>query len=806
MKHQDILDQLTLEQKVALLSGRDVWSTYPFPQAGVPSMFLSDGPHGVRKQLGEGDHLGLNASQPSTCFPTAAGIANSWDPELATQAGRIIGKEAACLQVNVLLGPGLNIKRSPLGGRNFEYYSEDPYLSGKMAAAFIRGVQENGISACPKHFAANSQELLRMTCDSVVDERALRELYLTNFEIAVKEGHPKSIMSSYNKLNGTYTNENAHLLTEILRDEWGFDGFVVTDWGGCNSQTDGLKAGSNLEMPGTIGDSDREVLASLKEGRITEAEIDLRVDQLLDVILSTAKATQEGKKEFDQQAHHDAARVTAAQTAVLLKNQDGILPLAAGTRVAVIGDMALEPRYQGAGSSLVNPTKLDKPLDCLKESGLDVVGHAQGYLRSGKQDQALQQAAVQLASTADVVLLYLGLPEIFESEGMDRSHMHLPENQNQLVQAVAAVNPNVVVVLSGGSPVELPWLDQCKGLIHGYLGGQAGAGAMADLLTGKTNPSGKLAETYPITYEDTPNCNYFPGRELTAEYRESIFVGYRYYLSAQKPVCFPFGYGLSYTTFQYSDLSVSDQEVTFTLTNTGDRAGAEVAQLYVALPNSKIFRAARELKGFAKVFLQPGESRQVTIPLDDKAFRYFNVKTNRWEVESGRYQLMVAASAEDVRLTGEVEVKGTDAPIPYDAKELSCYFSAQVENVPDGQFETLLGRPIPQSKWDRSAPLGMNDSLLQMSYAKGLVARFAAGRLAAIQRSSEAKGAPNLNVLFIHNMPFRGLAKMSNGLASTEMAASVLEICNGHFFRGLGKVIGGFFANGKLRKERSKRL
>ena len=806
MKHQDILDQLTLEQKVALLSGRDVWSTYPFPQAGVPSMFLSDGPHGVRKQLGEGDHLGLNASQPSTCFPTAAGIANSWDPELATQAGRIIGKEAACLQVNVLLGPGLNIKRSPLGGRNFEYYSEDPYLSGKMAAAFIRGVQENGISACPKHFAANSQELLRMTCDSVVDERALRELYLTNFEIAVKEGHPKSIMSSYNKVNGTYANENAHLLTEILRDEWGFDGFVVTDWGGCNSQTEGLKAGSNLEMPGTIGDSDREVLASLKEGRITEAEIDLRVDQLLDVILSTAKATQEGKKEFDQQAHHDAARVTAAQTAVLLKNQDGILPLAAGTRVAVIGDMALEPRYQGAGSSLVNPTKLDKPLDCLKESGLDVVGHAQGYLRSGKQDQALQQAAVQLASTADVVLLYLGLPEIFESEGMDRSHMHLPENQNQLVQAVAAVNPNVVVVLSGGSPVELPWLSQCKGLIHGYLGGQAGAGAMADLLTGKTNPSGKLAETYPITYEDTPNCNCFPGRELTAEYRESIFVGYRYYLSAQKPVCFPFGYGLSYTTFQYSDLSVSDQEVTFTLTNTGDRAGAEVAQLYVALPESKIFRAARELKGFAKVFLQPGESRQVTIPLDDKAFRYFNVKTNRWEVESGRYQLMVAASAEDVRLTGEVEVKGTDAPIPYDREELSCYFSAQVENVPDGQFETLLGRPIPQNKWDRSAPLGMNDSLLQMSYAKGLVARFAAGRLAAIQRSSEAKGAPNLNVLFIHNMPFRGLAKMSNGLASTEMAASVLEICNGHFFRGLGKVIGGFFANGKLRKERSKRL
>ena len=806
MKHQDILDKLTLEQKIALLSGRDVWSTYPFPKAGVPSMFLSDGPHGVRKQLGEGDHLGINASQPATCFPTAAGIANSWDEELATLCGRTIGEEAACQQVNVLLGPGLNTKRSPLGGRDFEYYSEDPYLGGKMAAAFIRGVQENGISACPKHFAANSQELLRMTSDSVVDQRALRELYLTNFEIAVKEGHPKAIMSSYNRINGTYANEDKTLLTDILREEWGFDGMVVTDWGGCNVQSAGIRAGSNLEMPGTVGDSDREVLAALKEGRLTQAEVDQRVDELLDVILATHAATAGGRRDFDQEAHHAAARTTAAQTAVLLKNQDGILPLAAGTRVAVIGDMALEPRYQGAGSSLVNPTKLDKPLDCLTGSGLSVVGHARGYLRSGKADPELEQAAVQLAKQADVVLLYLGLPEVFESEGMDRAHMALPENQNRLVAAVAAVNPKVVVVLSGGSPVELPWYDQAAAILHGYLGGQAGAGAMADLLTGQVNPSGKLAETYPLALADTPCYKWFPGRERTAEYRESIFVGYRYYLTARKPVRFPFGFGLSYTTFAYSDLEATAEEVSFTLTNTGDRAGAEVAQLYVSRPESRIFRPLRELKGFAKVFLEPGESHRVTIPLDDKAFRYFNVKTGRWEVEGGAYLLQVGASAEDIRLSATVEQAGAGAPVPYEREKVACYYEAQVENVPDGSFAALLGRPIPAARWDSHAPLGENDSLSQMVYAKSGLARFAARRLEAMQHKSEEKGTPDLNLLFIRNMPFRGLAKMTNGMVTTAMADSIRDMANGHFFRGLGGVIGGYFSNQKEIKRRKERL
>lgn len=802
MKHPELIQALTLKQKVALLSGQDIWSTYPIPQQDIPAMYLSDGPHGVRKQLGASDHLGLNASQPATCFPTAAGVANSWNPDLAVEIGRTIGKEAACQQVNVLLGPGLNTKRNPLGGRSFEYYSEDPYLSGKMAAALIRGIQENGISACPKHFAANSQELLRMASDSVVDMRALRELYLTNFEIAVKEGHPKSIMSSYNRINGTYANDDAWLLTDVLRKEWGFDGFVVTDWGGSNDHAQAVRAGGNLEMPGTGGDSDREIFAALEAGTLTEAEVDQRVDELLDVVLATHAATADGPKEFDVEAHHVLARKAAAETAVLLKNEDDILPLAPGTRVAVLGDMAMEPRYQGAGSSVVNPTKLDKPIDCLRACDLEITGQAQGYRRDGKEDQALLDSAVSAARNADVVLLYLGLPEISESEGMDRQHMRLPANQEKLLYAVAEANPNLVVVLSGGSAVELPWVDQCKGLIHGYLSGQAGAGAMADLLTGAVNPSGKLAESFPIRYEDTPNHTYFPGRQRTAEYRESIYVGYRYYETVGKAVRFPFGFGLSYTTFAYSDLKATQNEVSFTLTNTGKCAGAEIAQVYLSAVNSGIFRPARELKGFAKVFLEPGESRTVTIPLDDKAFRYFNVKTSAWEVEGGEYSVQVGASVQDIRLTASLTVEGTGAPLPYDAKELPSYFSGHVEAVCSQEFEALLGRPLPESHWDPKAPLGWNDALLRLPDAKNPLARLAGKIIVGKMEKSLAGRSADLNILFVCNMPFRGIAKMTGGMATEKTARSILLMVNGHFFRGLGGVIRGLLDGRKLKNER----
>ncbi|MCI9550964.1 MAG: glycosyl hydrolase [Oscillospiraceae bacterium] len=715
---------MTLEEKCYLFSGKDFWQTRSLERLGVPNMTLSDGPHGIRKQAGEGDQLGLNPSLPATCYPTAATVANSWDPALGEEIGAHLGAEAASQGVGVVLGPGLNVKRSPFCGRNFEYFSEDPYLAGKMAASYIRGIQKNGVSACPKHFAANSQELRRMASDSVMDERTLREIYLTGFEIAVKEGHAKSIMSSYNRINGTYANENGHLLQEILRDEWGFDGFVVSDWGGSNDHVEGVRAGSHLEMPTTGGDSDPELIDAVKAGRLSEELLDRRVDELLDVILSVTRAVKplEGKP-FDIDAHHAMAARASEQSIVLLKNEGNILPLKKGVKVAVIGEFAQKARYQGAGSSVVNPTKLDHAMDVIKNFDLDVVGFEPGYPRSGKGDPAMRAQAVELAKKADVVLLYIGLDEISEAEGLDRSHMRLAQSQVELIEAVAEANPNVVAVMSAGSAVEMPWLPKVKALVHGYLCGQAGAASVLKAIVGQVNPSGKLAESYPVRYEDVSSAPYFPAKERTAEYREGLFVGYRYFQSANVPVLFPFGFGLSYTSFEYSDLTVTDKEATFTLKNTGSMDGAEVAQLYVSKPDGEVFRPARELKGFAKVFLKAGESKKVTIPLDDKAFRYFNVDTNKFEVEGGEYQILIGASCADIKLSGAVSVQGTGAKSPYNKEKFAKYFSGDIKSISDAEFEALLGRPIPDGHW--SGTLEMNDALCQMYYAKSGLARFA---------------------------------------------------------------------------------
>lgn len=699
----------------------------------------------------------------------------------------------------MVLGPGLNVKRSPFCGRNFEYFSEDPYLAGKMAASYIRGIQKNGVSACPKHFAANSQELRRMASDSVMDERTLREIYLTGFEIAVKEGHAKSIMSSYNRINGTYANENGHLLQEILRDEWGFDGFVVSDWGGSNDHVEGVRAGSHLEMPTTGGDSDPELIDAVKAGRLSEELLDRRVDELLDVILSVTRAVKplEGKP-FDIDAHHAMAARASEQSIVLLKNEGNILPLKKGVKVAVIGEFAQKARYQGAGSSVVNPTKLDHAMDVIKNFDLDVVGFEPGYPRSGKGDPAMRAQAVELAKKADVVLLYIGLDEISEAEGLDRSHMRLAQSQVELIEAVAEANPNVVAVMSAGSAVEMPWLPKVKALVHGYLCGQAGAASVLKAIVGQVNPSGKLAESYPVRYEDVSSAPYFPAKERTAEYREGLFVGYRYFQSANVPVLFPFGFGLSYTSFEYSDLTVTDKEATFTLKNTGSMDGAEVAQLYVSKPDGEVFRPARELKGFAKVFLKAGESKKVTIPLDDKAFRYFNVDTNKFEVEGGEYQILIGASCADIKLSGAVSVQGTGAKSPYNKEKFAKYFSGDIKSISDAEFEALLGRPIPDGHW--SGTLEMNDALCQMYYAKSGLARFAYKILTNLINKSIEKGEPNLNLLFNYNMPFRAIAKMTGGICTMEMAEGILTIVNGHFFKGLGAVIGGFARSGKKRK------
>ena len=785
MNTQEIIKKLNLEQKCALLSGATTFGTRALPKNNIPSITLSDGPNGVRKQAGAADHLGLNPSVPATCFPTAATVACSWDPALGEQIGQAMGEEAAAQEVAVLLGPGLNTKRSPLCGRNFEYFSEDPYLSGKMAASYVRGIQSNGISACPKHFAVNSQELRRMASDSVVDERTLRELYLTGFEIVVKEAKPKTIMSSYNLINGTYANENRHLLMDILRGEWGFDGAVVTDWGGSNDHALGVQNGSTLEMPAPGGDAVRELMQAVQSGKITEADVDARLDELLELVFTTNAAVKAAPKRFDRDAHHALARRAAAESVVLLKNEDDLLPLKPGQRVALIGDFAQTPRYQGAGSSSVNATRVDNLKDAAEADDITLAGFCAGYERSGTPNPAFVEEAAALARKADVVVLCMGLDESSESEGLDRSHICIPENQKQLLEAVEQANENLVVVLSAGSVVETGWVSRCKAVLHAYLSGQAGAGAIMDVLTGRVNPSGKLAETLPLTYEDTPAARYFPGKQQNVEYREGLYIGYRYYETAHVPVRYPFGYGLSYTTFAYSDLKADADKVTFTITNTGSRAGAEIAQLYVAKADAAVFRPEKELKGFAKVFLQAGECKTVTIPLDDKAFRYWNVKTDRWETEGGSYQLLVGASVQDIRLRAEVPVQGTGAPDPYAGKAVQCYRTADIKNVPDAAFEALLGHAIPEDKphIDQTMTLGeLNHSRSPLGWLIWLV-------LTALLNASYKRGKPDLNVLFQYNMPLRALAKMTSGAISMGMVDGIVMELQGFWIIGLVRVI-----------------
>lgn len=798
MKHEDIIRRMTLEEKCSLLSGETNFGTKTIQRLNVPAMQFSDGPSGLRRQEGSSDQLGIHGSVKATCYPCAAAMANSWDEKMLERLGTHIGAEARAQRVNVLLGPGLNLKRSPLCGRNFEYFSEDPYLSGKLAAAYIRGVQSEGVSACPKHFAVNSQEHQRMHVDSVLDERTLRENYLTGFEIAVREGKPWSLMSSYNRVGGEYASESKKLLRDILVDEWGFEGLVVTDWGGSNDRVSGVLAGNHVEMPASKSISDIEVLKAVKAGNVSEALLDKLIDEYLDVLFIT-EIPEDAPKTFDENAHHAFAREAAEEAIVLLKNEGGILPLDKQKRVAVIGEMAKAVRYQGAGSSRVNPTGLDIPLDMLRESGANIIGYAQGYRNDGKEDSALQAEALSLAETADVVIAYMGLTDAYETEGMDRENLRLPENQVSLINALAGAKRPIVAVLCGGAPFEMPWIDKVQGLINGYLGGQSGAGAMADALLGKVNPSGKLAETWTVNGADVPCTAYYPGRENTAEYREGIFVGYRYYQKARQAVRFPFGFGLSYTGFSYESLEASEGGVSFTVTNTGKHAGAEIAQVYIAKKASAVFRPEQELKGFARVYLEAGESRRVAVPFDDKAFRFYNVRSGAWEVESGEYEARVGASCEDIRLSGTLALSGKSAEGIYSKQQLLHYFSGQVKNVPDEEFAALLGHAIPNTSWDKSAPLTREDTLSQLRYAKRWYGRAAARVIRGLLDKSIRQGKPDLNLLFQWNMPFRAIARMS-GMLDIAMVDSVLEMLNGHFHRGIVRLIRGLFTKNREKK------
>lgn len=802
VKYAEIIQQLTLEQKCALLSGAATFKSRALPQYGIPEIWLSDGPHGLRKQAGPADHLGQNPSEPATCFPTASAVASSWDPALGEEIGRALGAEAAAQDVAVVLGPGLNTKRSPLCGRNFEYFSEDPYLSGKMAASYIRGIQANGVSACPKHFAANNQELRRMATDSVVDERTLRELYLTNFEIAVTEGHPKTIMTSYNLVNGTYANENAHLLKEILRDTWGFDGAVVTDWGGSNDHALGVKNGSTLEMPDPGLDSVRELVKAVENGKISEVDVNARLEELLELVYSTTAALEKAPKTIDWDAHHALARKAAAESIVLLKNKGGLLPLDPQANIAVIGDFADKPRYQGAGSSLVNAPRVDSFRQVFEASGLKNAGFAKGFERGGKSNPDLQTEAVALAAKADVVLLFLGLDEVKESEGLDRSDMKLAQNQIDLLLAVHRANPRVVVVLSCGSAVETGWASHCQGLVWAGLSGQAGAGAVLDVLTGKVSPAGRLAETWPMHCEDNPSYGNFGKDGRNVEYREGLYVGYRYYQTAGVPVAYPFGYGLSYTTFQYSDLQAAPEGVSVTVKNTGAMAGDEVVQVYISKPDARIFRPMQELKGFARVHLEAGESKTVSIPLDDKAFRYWNEPAGHWAVEGGRYTVRVGASSEDIRLETAVTVESTGDADPYAGQALPHYGSGQVQDVPDNEFTALLGHPIPQPK----VSIDRNMTLGEIGHGRSPLGWLVHVIHKHLLSKSLETGTPDLNLLFNYNMPLRAIAKMTGGMVSMGMVDGLVMELKGFWIIGILRLLFELVRNNIRNSSMRKRL
>ena len=694
-------------------------------------------------------------------------------------------------------GTGAEYQEKSFMWAQLRVFFRGPISAGKMAAAYIRGIQKKGVYACPKHFAVNSQELRRMAMNAVVDERTLREIYLTAFEIVVKEGKAKALMTSYNQINGSYANENEHLLKEILREEWEYEGMVVTDWGGSNDHVRGVSLRSNLEMPTPGLDSARQLLKAIQEGRLTEEQLDICVDDLLDAVLELTAGSSVKTAEIDWTAHHSLAGRAAAESIVLLKNMadpDPILPLKEDCSVALIGDFAIRPRYQGAGSSMVNPAKEVETMEKMIENyPVHCVGCAAGYKRNGEVDEALKKAALDLAQNADVVIYCFGLNEINEAEGMDRGHMRLPQNQIDFLEALVRVNPNIVGVLSGGSAVEMPWQHCCKAILHGYLGGQAGAGAMMDVLTGRVNPSGRLAETYPIRYEDTPAFRYFPSAERNSEYREGLYIGYRYYDTSRVRVQYPFGFGLSYTSFEYGNLEVREDGIRFCLKNTGSRDGAEVAQLYMGCWDGAVFRPEKELKGFKKVFLKAGETKDVVISFDDKTFRYWNSRTNHWEVEGGTYQILVGACVMDIRLSGSITLKGTTKELPYEGRNLPSYRTGLIQNVAKEEYEILLGYPVPSGKW--SGELGFNDAVCQMYYAKSALARWVYKILTDKKAKNEAMGTPDLNLLFQYNIPFRAIAKMTGGLVSMDMIRGILLVINGQFLKGMRQVITGFFVN-----------
>ena len=788
---QNLISQMTLEEKAGLCSGADFWHLKGIARLGVPSIMVTDGPHGLRKQAGAADHVGLNESVPATCFPTASALAATWNRDLIRQVGVALGEECRQEKVGVILGPGANIKRSPLCGRNFEYFSEDPYLTGEIARSHIAGVQSQGIGTSLKHYATNNQETRRMTTDSIVDERALREIYLTGYENSVKCAQPWTVMCAYNKVNGVYACENRYLMTDILKEEWGHQGLVVTDWGAMDERVDALQAGVELEMPGAPNGNDAKIVAAVKAGALDEAVLDRAVARILTLIFKAADTLAQDFT-YDRQAHHELARRVAGEGAVLLKNEGRLLPLPADARIALIGRFARTPRYQGAGSSLINPTRLDNLHDeLIRLVGAERVTYAAGYTEKGEAaDEALIQEALAVAGQADVVVICAGLTDMYEVEGLDRDHMHMPPGHDALIQRVAAAHAKVVVVLSNGAPVEMPWCDAVPAILEGYLGGQAGAGALADILTGRVNPSGKLAETFPRSLADVPAQPY-PGGPVTVEYRESLYVGYRYYDTAQQPVLFPFGHGLSYTTFAYRDLTVEAKgdsvTVTFRVRNTGDRAGQEIAQVYVRDVAASHFRPDKELKGFDKIALQPGEEKTVTLELDRRAFAFYDAGRKEWVLETGDFEILVGASSRDVRLAATVSLTSEQRPAPYaDSAALAPYFSPIRAPFSRDAFAALYGRPLPENTPPQKGQYTLNTPISEMqgSFVGRQLFHMMQDQIRKMMVGQEDTPTGAMMMSMVQEMPLRSMLMMG-GAFNREKLEALLAMINGHFFSGL---------------------
>ena len=751
-KLQELIGKMTLEEKASLCSGADFWHTESVERLGIPAMMVSDGPHGLRKQDQEADHLGVNDSIKAVCFPAGCGTAASFNRELITGMGEVLGEECQAEGVGVILGPAVNIKRSPLCGRNFEYYSEDPMVASEMAGALIKGVQSKNVGTSIKHFLANNQETRRMSSSSEVDERTLREIYLAAFEGAVSSQKPWTVMCSYNKINGTYAAEHKEALTDILRGEWGFDGFVVSDWGAVNNRVPDLEAGLDLEMPASGGINDKQIVDAVKEGRLEESVLDRAVERILNIVYRFEE-NRNDSAVFDRDKDHEYAKKVAEETIVLLKNEDGLLPLSEKEEIAFIGKYARQPRFQGGGSSHINSHKVTGAWDVVKDWGN--ITFAEGY---GDQedvtDEALIAEAVEKAGKAKAAVIFAGLPDAFESEGFDRSHMGMPNCQNELINRVAAVQPNTIVVLHNGSPVEMPWADQVKGIVEAYLSGQAVGAAVVDILFGKVNPSAKLPETFPYKLEDNPSYLYYLGEGDKVEYREGVFVGYRYYDTKKMDVRFPFGYGLSYTTFAYSNLKLSAAQIKDTdtltvsvdVTNTGSMAGKEVVQLYVSDVESTVIRPVKELKGFDKVDLQPGETKTVTFTLGKRAFAYWNTQIHDWHVESGEFRILVGKSSRDIQLEETVTVEST--------VKLTVHFTL------DSTFGDLM-----QDKKARE----ILEPMMKLDMVGG---QEEDSDVAASAISSEMMEA------MMKYMPLRGVLSFSSGKVSLEQLQGLLDQLN----------------------------